>query len=145
MAHIRTQIREAVGTILSTSPTTWQRVFSTRLAPARDVTPYLMVWIDAETIGASTIHTTATQERELLLTVVARSRVTDGEVLEDTLDAMAAEIETTLTDTALRSTLSNNNVWMVLKSTSSDLQVEDENERICAQVALEYTVRLFTD
>ncbi|MCP5008832.1 MAG: hypothetical protein GY942_02510, partial [Aestuariibacter sp.] len=143
MPHVRTQIREAVGAILSASATTWKRVFETRLAPARDVTPYLMVWIDAETIGASTIHETPLQEREMSLTIVARSRVTDGETLEDTLDTMAAEIETTLTDTALRSELSNNNVWLTLKSSSSDLQVEDENERIYAQVALDWEVRLF--
>lgn len=144
MAHVRKQIRDAVGAILSAAPTTWQRVFKTRLAPARDVTPYLMVYIDSETVDVETIHSAGPYERLMTLTVIGRSRVTDGEALEDTLDAMASEIETTLTATALRTELSNGSVWLVLQSSSSDLEVEDDNERVYAQVALEWEVRLYT-
>jgi len=142
--HVRKQIRDAVGTVL-TGGTTWDRVFNTRVAPARDVTPYLMVFIDTEAISGSTIHTTAVQERTMGLNVIGRSRIVEGEALEDALDAMAAEIETTLTNSALRTELSNNQVWLTLQSTSSDLQVEDENDREYAQVSLEYEIRLFTD
>ncbi len=145
MSHVRTQVRDAVGSILDASPVSWKRVFNTRLSPSRDITPYLMVWIETETIGASTIHDTATQEREMGLTVVARYRVTEGEAMEEALDVMAAEIETTLTSTALRSELSNNSVWLTLKASTSDLQVEEEDERVFAQIALEWDVLLFTE
>jgi len=145
MAHVRKQIRDAVGTVLSAAPTNWDRVFETRLSPSRDVTPYLMVYIDAETVSPSTIHVGAVQERQMTLTTIGRTRITDGESMEDALDAMAVEIETTLTDTALRTELSNDSVWLTLQSTSSDLAVEDDNEREYAQVSLGWEVRLYTD
>lgn len=143
MAHAREQVRDAVDTLLSASPTEWQIVFNSRIAPARDVTPYLLVYIESETTEPLDIHPGYTMMREMMLTVKARTRVIEGEQLEDKLDAMAEEIEQTLTTTALRAAVPKLKTLTLIGS-NSDL-VEDENERTFAEVALDWRVQVMTN
>jgi hypothetical protein len=143
MSHVRQQVREAAHTLLNTSPTNWQRVFKTSIPPARDVAPYLLVYTDIETSSALDIHIGHLQLRDITLSVRARLRVVDGETLENTMDTVAAEIETKLNQAALKAALSNKLKAFELLSTSNDI-IFDENERTYAEVALDWRVQVMT-
>lgn len=92
MAHVRRQIREAVATALTGLATTGARVSQSRMAPRRagDL-PCLLVETAEERIeqGAQTRLT-----REL--TVLVRAFAKANTALDDTLDQIAAEVETAL-------------------------------------------------
>ena len=144
MSHVRKQVRDAVGTLLSAAPVKWQRVFKARSAPARDVLPYLLVYIADENSDAQDIHAGFLQLREMTLSVSGRVRIVEGEALEDSLDAMAAEIETTLTTTALKAQLGNKLKHLELVSSRPDDDATDEHERTYAEIALDWRVQVHT-
>ena len=100
MSHVRRQIREAAATALTGLATTGARVFQSRLRPLRDADlPCLLVNTDDEEIDTLTIGSHPTQERQLALKVRAVAK--DASDLDDTLDQMLFEIETTLEGTTL--------------------------------------------
>lgn len=92
MAHVRRQIREAAAAALTGLATTGSRVSQSRMAPRRagDL-PCLLVETAEERIeqGAQTRLT-----REL--TVLVRAFAKANTALDDTLDQIAAEVETAL-------------------------------------------------
>jgi len=142
MAHVRKQIRDAVGALLSAAPVNWQRVFKTRIAPARDVAPYLLVFLGAETEQPLDIGDNYLMQRDISLSVRGHLRIIEGEALEDAMDAMAAEIETTLTVASLRGALPKLK-QLYLVASDSDM-IEEENERAYAEISLEWQVQIHT-
>ena len=143
MAHARKQLRDAVVTLLSAAPVKWRHVFNTRFAPTRDVTPYLLVFIESEISTAQDLHSGFLQQRDMNLSIHGHLRVVEGEDLEDAMDAMAVEIEKTLTQTDLKAALGNKLKILELIASSSEIVIDD-NERTYAEIALGWRVQLFT-
>ena len=142
MAHPRQQIREAVGVILSASPTNWKTCEETRIAPRRAIMPYLSAYCDVETLTPLSIHSPVVYQRDVNLTVVGNVRLAqDAEQFEDDLDNVQQEIEQTLTLTALQSQVSGVKS-LILES--SDTEIVDDDDKIYAAVTLTFTVRVNT-
>lgn len=145
MAHVRDQVCSAVDTLLSAGSTNWREVFQARLGPSRDVMPYLLVYVESEDVTALDIHAGHLQQRNLQMTVKGRYRNDiDGEALELALNAMAAEIETTLTFAALKSALGGKLKQLFLTSTVSDPVVAEDENRTFAEIALDWQVQIHT-
>lgn len=144
MAHPRQQIREAFGAILSASVAgLWNHVFESRIKPTRSIAPFLMVFIDLEENELLDIHPTPRVDRSVQVTVEGYLKITDDEKIEDDMDAMAAEIETLLTHSALDTQLGGKLHSLILQS-SSLLIDRDETERTHAQLSLSWQVRVMT-
>jgi hypothetical protein len=144
MAHARQQVRESAGTLLSASVAgLWNHVFETRIKPARDIYPFLMVYVDSEESTPELIHAPTLVSRDMLLSVRAYLKITDDEGVEDAMDAVAVEIESLLTQTALNTQLSGKLKSLALQSTAMAVDT-DENERTSALLSLDWQVRVFT-
>ncbi|MCP4141629.1 MAG: hypothetical protein GY755_15370, partial [Chloroflexi bacterium] len=135
MSHARKQIRVAVESLLSDSPVNWQRVFDSRLSPQRDVLPYLNFYVESEVTQPQTIHPGFIQSRVMALVINGRTRIVDGEEIENALDTMAEEIEQKITFDSLNALLGGKLKSIYLDSSASSF-VEDERERTFAEIAL---------
>lgn len=145
MAHVREQVCSAVDTLLSASPTNWNEVFQARLGPSRDVMPYLLVYVESEDVTALDIHSGHLQQRNMNLTVKGRYRNDiNGETLEQELNAIATEIETTLTVAALKTELGGKLKQLLLSTTVSDPVVAEDESRTFAEIALDWQVQVHT-
>ena len=143
MAHVKEQIRDAVGALLAASPTNWSAVYKTRVVPQREVYPRVLVWVGNESVEPMDIHTGFLQQREITVEVRAHYRnLEDGQDMEDALDNISAEIETTLTHAELITTLPKVSAFF-LASSNTDL-VEGENQRTYIELQQEWIVRCHT-
>lgn len=109
MSHGRKTIRSAIATILATTPSAWSQVIETRIQSPRQIWPYLMVFAESEDSDDSVVDLGGIYSRNLLVSVVGLLRLPgtgDTQTIEDKMDTMAAEIETKLTYTALKTTVS---------------------------------------
>lgn len=143
MPHARQQVRAAAAGLLTAAPTNWQRVFQSRAGPARDVLPYLLAYVGAETIEPLDIHPGHLQYRDMTLSVRGRIRDIDGEETETALDALASEIEATLTFAALKAALPKLKNMQLVSVAAADDGTE-EYERTYAEIALDWQVRVHT-
>jgi len=92
MAHARTQIRDAIVTQLTGLPTTGGNVFKNRVyALEPTALPAIVVTTDTEEIDP---NATGQLHRSMEVTLRLLAKATDG--LDDTLDDMAAEVETAM-------------------------------------------------
>jgi hypothetical protein len=93
MSHVRQQIREAVVAALTGLATTGSRVHASRLRPQGDAgLPCLLVTTESEEVVETSIL--GLQRRELVVQVRGYAKATGA--LDDTLDTIAAEVETAL-------------------------------------------------
>ncbi|MCG7984734.1 MAG: hypothetical protein JAY90_18530 [Candidatus Thiodiazotropha lotti] len=143
MSHVRKQVRDAVGVLLSANPTNWNHVFKTKITPQREVLPYLLVYIDNENIEALDISPAYLQLRDMQLIVRGRFRLVEGESLEDYLDDIAVEIETKLTTATLKAQLADKLKGFELVTINDDL-ITDDNERSYAEIVFEWHVKVMT-
>ena len=127
MAHARQTIREAIGTLLATTPTNWGKVFETRIVTSRQVWPFLMVFVGDESVDSLLIHPVSIYDRSLTVNIVGMLKMPgtgDGsgstETVEDRMDAMAAEIETKLTLSTLQAVVPKVKT-LALQSTSMEV------------------------
>jgi hypothetical protein len=130
MTHARQQIREAVATILSRSPVAWKTVLKQRKEPDRVLWPYLMVFAESDQSQPTTVSDPCVYGRELTLTVAGMLRLPgtgDTYTIEDKFDAMSVEIETKLTQSALRAEVPQ---VQSLSLASTSLEVVEEDEGI---------------
>ena len=136
MAHARQTIREAVATILATTPTNWGKVFETRIVTSRQVMPFLIVYASDEACSSMLMHPTSIYDRVITLQITAMLKMPgtgDGtgmtETVEDRMDTVAAEIETKLTRTTLTAIVSKVKT-LDLQSTSMDVVVNESDGSI---------------
>ena len=95
MAHVRKSIRDNVTTTLTGLTTTGSNVYQTRLFPlAAGKLPGLCVYTRSETTEYATLSRPRTQVRELEVLVEAYAKGTSS--IDDTLDAIAVEVEEAL-------------------------------------------------
>jgi hypothetical protein len=124
MSHARKQIRTAIADLLRTDPSTWREnaVQETRIESSRQIWPYLMVFADEEVSSKDTISEPAVMERTFQLFIVGMLKLPgtgDTQTIEDQMDAMATEIETTLKPSAVSGVLPK--VVLSLVSTKPDV------------------------
>jgi hypothetical protein len=144
--HARQQIREAVATLLKATPVTWGAVFETRLPTSRAVMPFLMVFSDGESSEAVSDNNPGIYQRDLSLIIAGRLRLpgnNDTETVEDRMDALAAEVETKLTFTALLATLTQLKA-LRLVSTEMVVVTSDDGAPQHAEVTLAFVAQYFT-
>jgi len=146
MSLARQQICDEVVAILARSPGTWKAVFGTRLPAARAVMPYLMVFADSEPSTPVTDNAPLIYQRDLNLIVAGRLRLpgnNDAETVEQAMNALAEEVETTLTFSALQAVLAQvQRLWL----TTTELVVvqSEDGQPQYAEVTLPFVIRYFT-
>lgn len=95
MSHVRTQLRDAIATALSGLPSLGTNVFKSRLYNLADgQIPAACVYFmkeDIENISPARVQPSL-QRRDIRTAIVIAVKADDGEV-EDTLDAVALEVE----------------------------------------------------
>lgn len=95
MAHLRTQIRNALAAQLTGLTTTGARVYTTQLHPLpASSLPALLIVTDGEDVEAMSIGAPPLLARQLNARVVALVAATSGH--EATLDQIASEVEVAL-------------------------------------------------
>jgi hypothetical protein len=95
MPHARQQIREACAALITGLTTTGTRVFQSRMRP-QDALPCLLITTNEESIERITLG--GIEERRL--SVAIRGFAKASAELDDTLDTIAAEVETAMEDYA---------------------------------------------
>lgn len=134
MKHARTQIRNAVTTLLKDNTTAGNNVYEARVYPLNDPKlPALLIYTKQETVGEQSMSRPRTQQRELFVTVEAYVKAR-GNVDEDT-DNLAMEIEQLI---AADPTLGG-----LVKDTALDTtetQFSDDGEKPVAVVILTFSV-----
>jgi hypothetical protein len=136
MAHVRTQIRDAVVTALTGLPTTGTRVFSGRARPmAKDSDPYWLVYATEERVDVHAMGADPVQERTLTLMVEGRAVASDAEAIEVLLDQIAAEGEPAIVRDA---SLGGRTQEVTL--TAVRINVEAPGERHQGEVRMEFRV-----
>jgi hypothetical protein len=100
MAHVRKQIRDALATAVTGLSTTGANVYTSRVYPISSASlPALLVYTKDE----SSEYETITKPRTILrtLSAVIDIYVKGNTTYDDTIDTIAAEVETALTDVTL--------------------------------------------
>ena len=108
--------------------------------------PYLIVFADGEAADASTVSLPGIYLRDLNLIVAGRLRLpgnNDTETIEDRMDALAAEVETTLTFAALLATLPQLK-RLRLTNTEITVVIDDQEVPQYAEVTLSFVARYAT-
>ena len=140
--HIRQQVREAVATVLSATPTAWNIVVESRVQSTRQIWPYLMVYSDGDTAEAISIDDPVIYERTCRIVIVGMLRMPSAgevETIEDRMDELSLEIETKLTNSALRAQLAKIQS-LTMNSTTLEVIVTDDDIIDHAEVTMTYDV-----
>lgn len=128
MSHSRKTIRSAIATILRTTPTNWKSVAESRIESPRQIWPYLMVFAESETSDVAIVNNPSIYERTVNITVAAMLRLPgtgDTITIEDSMDTVAAEIETKLTQDTLRVSVATLKALTLIAS-SMAVVIEDD-------------------
>ena len=137
MSHVRRQLREAAAAAVTGLATTQSRVFQSRVYPLRDADlPCLLVSTDEERIDAGNAAMGGELERELTLTVRGVAKANAD--LDDTLDAIAEQIEPVMNG----ATLGGKAKKCLL--TAINVGMDDVLEKPVGSISLEYRITYFT-
>lgn len=136
MPHARQQIREAVASALTGLATTGARVHQSRMRPADAAgLPCLLITTDGEQIDTD-LQTHQTR----LLTITVRGLAKAASNVDDTLDAIASEVEAALNSAG---TLGNKVPGgVVLKEI--DVDFDDALDKPAGVVVMQYQAGYYT-
>jgi hypothetical protein len=112
----------------------------------QQVWPYLLVWIESETITDRVIHHGGAQLRDMSLTIEARLQLPqrETEVLETRMDTVAAEIETKLKLLTLQTALTKvTNCY--LTDTRMELAVDQDDVPSFGAVVMNWIISYTTE
>lgn len=135
--HVRKQFRQAVALVVTGLATTGANVFQSR-AYRLDANqlPALRVYTEGEEAQPLTIHTPEVRQRTVTIVVAGVQKKLD--TLEDTLDAISAEVEAALSSVV---TVGAQKVPLVYLGT--EVSVEDEGDFPTGEIQLRYQATLF--
>ena len=128
MAHSRQTIRDAAGTLLTGLTTTGTRVFQSRMA-LQDSLPCLLITTNDEEIVPGTIGNLLERRLDLVVTGCAKS----ASNVDDTLDTMAAEVETAMSGFSYRNQL-----------TRLEVDFDESLEKPVGRIALTFSITYLT-
>ena len=134
MAHVRQQVRERAGTILTGLSLTGSNVFESRLYPLIDADlPCILITTDGEEIIESTIS--GVVQRSILLNIAIKDKLTTD--LDDRIDAISVEVETAI---------ANDTSAILRHSALVDVEIEldPEGDQPIGTAKLLYRVQAFT-
>ena len=135
MSHVRQQIREATGTLLSGLVTTSTRIFESRVYNLQETElPCLVITTNDESVEEGTLKALI---RSLTLTIEGKAKATTN--LDDTLDTIASEVEIKM---ATSPTLGGKVVGHSLSTTSIEMSVEGDQP--IGSISLNYDVVYMT-
>ena len=134
MAHIRTQVRDAVVAALTGLPTTGPRVFVMRTYPLdHERLPALLIYVLDEQSMPAEMGDAREIERQMSVTIEA---IADGKGFDEELDKIAVEVEKALT---LSAGLGGILKAFYLQSSSLDLATgRDRGEKRAGTLTLRY-------
>ncbi len=139
MPHARQQIRYAAATQVNGLTTTADRVYRSRVYPIEpENLPCLAIYAQEETREDDQAGGEITEDR--LLTLVVEGRAQANELLDDTLDTIAEEVEVVI---ASDRTLGGKVKYIYLESTEIEISVEGEHPT--GLIKLNYMVEYRTD
>ena len=121
--HIRQQIRERVGTVLTGLTTTASRVYQSRVYALADTElPALLIYTKSEDSLPLVMHTDRVMERELSLVVECYAKANSN--FDDTIDTISKEVEEAIAaDTTLNSLAKD----IYIQSTEIEFNAEGES------------------
>ena len=132
MSHTRNTIITAITALLATAPVSWTRVFNQRIVSERVLDTYLMVYFENESSERLTIHDSSPYRCTVQFRVDATFRIADYEDLEAAIGTVAAEIQTKLTNSALRA-ITNKAQDLSIVQTSASIEEEQTTFALMAQ------------
>ncbi len=141
MSHVRKQIRDAVKTVLTGLTTTGTNVFSSRIHPFFSdgaELPGLCLYTSTEEVENSEDDLSHIQTRSVLV-VVEGYEVATG-AIEDTLDTIAAEVETALMADQFLNKLSHG-----IDLVGTEIEITGEAEKPVGVIVMIYRVYYLTD
>ena len=107
--------------------------------------PYLLVYVEQESLSQMTVHPGAAQDREATVIVRGFLLLSDNETAEDRMDAMAAAIEARLTLSALQGVAATAKVTgLQLEGTEMEIVGEDELKPTHAVMTMTYQITYTT-
>jgi hypothetical protein len=143
--HARTQIRRAAAELLKPEVGgAWALVWQSRIDYPRELWNYLKIYTDREETQRLTVNSPAARERSVSLNVVAMVRISNNfEEVEDRMDDLAVQIETLLTEDAMRE------AWAMivsvdLQSSSMDVVLNADEKIDHAELTLGFIVKYRT-
>ena len=136
--HVRQQIRERVGTVLTGLTTTGSNVYQSRVYPlSTSNLPGLLIYTLSETSEPDTMGVQQGVERLLTLAVEGYAKATAN--LDDTLDTICKEVETAIAgDTKL------NNLARNAFLTSTEIQLNGDGEQPIGVATMTFEVNYRT-
>ena len=140
MTHARQSIREAAATLLTGLTTTGSRVHQSRLPYATlgdGELPALLVITEDEQIADRTTDSPARMWREIDLVISGLAKPSAN--LDDTLDTIAAEVETALGESL---TVSTKKLSVMLQDLK--VSIDTSLERDVGRIDLRFRVAYFT-
>lgn len=130
MSHVRQQIREAAATVLTGLATTGSNVFKSRVRVlSDDDLPALIITTNSETIDDSSVDGSLLY-RTLTVSVRGVAKVTAA--IDDTLDTIAAEVETTLTAESLGGLVKS------ITLESIEIEIDDTLDRPAGSIVINF-------
>jgi hypothetical protein len=143
--HARTQIRRAAAELLKPEVgVAWALVWQSRIDYPRELWNYLKIYTDREETQRITVNSPAARERSVSLNVVAMIRVSNNfEEVEDRMDDLAVQIETLLTEDAMRAAWSMI-VSVDLQSSAMDVMLNADEKIDHAELTLGFIVKYRT-
>lgn len=136
--HLSRQIRAAAASAVTGLATTGTNVHEQRVYPLDEAgLPALLVYLGDEEVEALSLSTTPTQRR--LIELFIAGVVHDTDPVDDTLDAIAKEVETAL---LADGTLGGLAKQITLTGTSRDAEVE--GTKVAAAIELAFAVEYHT-
>jgi hypothetical protein len=137
MAHVRTQVREAIVSALEGLPSTGSRVFESRMRSQDESRlPCILVLTDKELVDPFTFD--GKQKRVLQVSIIGVAQLKTG--LDAALDQIALEVEEKMeTVRFLGGLVSNSNLQKIEVTLLYDLQ------KPCGQVELVYEYEYYTN
>lgn len=120
--HVRTQIREQIGSTLNNLTTTGNRVYQSRVYPLETGgTPALLIYTKSEDSNPEVIGTNRLLTRDLIVAVEIYVKATSN--FDDTIDTSAKEVEIAI---AADTTLNGLAKDCYLQSTEIEFNAEGE-------------------
>jgi hypothetical protein len=132
--HLRQQIRERVGTLLTGLTTTGGRVYQSRVYPVAAANlPGLTLYTAEESAEIMTLGSPRRSERTLSLIVEARAKATTN--LDDTLDTICKEVEIAMAaDPTLNGLVNDHHL------ARTSIELAGEGEQPVGVATMEFTI-----
>ena len=134
MSHVRQQIRERVATDLTGLSTTGSNVFQSRVYPMEGAgLPGLIVYTNSESVDLD--ETSSGRHLVRILDVVVEGYVKATSNSDDTVDTIAAEVETAIANDSDLNSLAKDSILA-----TTEVELSGDAEKPIAVVRMTFTV-----